>query len=280
MFCWGFELLARLFHRGSQAVLSIQGLVIHQNTFVTTLLRNWLGRKPIFTNPAMVQPEPNTTLIKPNSLPNNWPRSSPEDVAQRPERVIHIGDDQHYIFNSNFVKTSKYELYNFLPKFLFEEFRPTTKFANCYFLFIAALQTIPEITNTAGYPTVLLPLTFVVFVDGIFAAMEDLARHRADREANSSIVHCLNRQNKTLDNIKWADLSVGDFVLISSREKIPADIVVVAVAEKSDPPMGVCYVETKSLDGETNLKIRNALPSTHALVFFVAMFYNKINVYR
>lgn len=229
-------------------------------------LGHWFRRKAVFPSSTMAQADSGPPTIKPYSLPKNWPHSSPDDIAQRPERIIHIGDDQHFIFNSNFVKTSKYEFYNFLPKFLFEEFRPTTKFANCYFLFIAALQTIPEITNTAGYPTVLLPLIFVVLVDAIFAAMEDLARHRADKEANSSIVHRLNRHSKAVENIKWADLVVGDFVLISSREKIPADIVVVAVSEKSDPPMGICYVETKSLDGETNLKIRNALPSTHALV--------------
>lgn len=26
-------------------------------------------------------------------------------------------------------------------------------------------------------------------------------------------------------------------------------------------PKGVCYVETKSLDGETNLKVRNVMPA-------------------
>lgn len=38
------------------------------------------------------------------------------------------------------VRTAKYEYYDFLPRFLWEEFNPATKIANVYFLFIAALQ--------------------------------------------------------------------------------------------------------------------------------------------
>lgn len=38
------------------------------------------------------------------------------------------------------VRTAKYEYYNFLPRFLWEEFNPATKIANVYFLFIAILQ--------------------------------------------------------------------------------------------------------------------------------------------
>lgn len=38
------------------------------------------------------------------------------------------------------IRTSKYEYYNFLPRFLWEEFNPATKIANVYFLFIAVLQ--------------------------------------------------------------------------------------------------------------------------------------------
>lgn len=41
---------------------------------------------------------------------------------------------------SNMVRTAKYKYYDFLPKFLWEEFNPATKIANVYFLFIAALQ--------------------------------------------------------------------------------------------------------------------------------------------
>lgn len=41
------------------------------------------------------------------------------------------------------VRTAKYEYYNFLPMFLWEEFNPTHKIANVYFLCIAGLQVSP-----------------------------------------------------------------------------------------------------------------------------------------
>ncbi|KAL3449257.1 hypothetical protein BJX65DRAFT_46441 [Aspergillus insuetus] len=53
----------------------------------------------------------------------------------------------------------------------------------------------------------------------------------------------------------WKSLQVGDFVRLYNGDPIPADI---AVLSTSDPD-GACYVETKSLDGETNLKVRHAL---------------------
>ncbi|KAJ3129571.1 hypothetical protein HK098_001047 [Nowakowskiella sp. JEL0407] len=55
---------------------------------------------------------------------------------------------------------------------------------------------------------------------------------------------------------KWKNLRVGDFVLLRNNDKIPADIVIVSTSEKD----GLCYVETKNLDGETNLKIRRGIP--------------------
>ncbi|CAM9633123.1 unnamed protein product, partial [Discosporangium mesarthrocarpum] len=66
----------------------------------------------------------------------------------------------------------QYTVLDFLPKFLMEEFHPRKKMANVYFLVLAALQTIPSITNTLGVPTILLPLCIVVIVDGVFAILE------------------------------------------------------------------------------------------------------------
>ena len=63
-----------------------------------------------------------SSVQKPSSLPKHWPKSTPEDLEECPKRVIMIGDEQTFSFCDNFVKTSKYELYNFLPKFLLEVF--------------------------------------------------------------------------------------------------------------------------------------------------------------
>ena len=45
--------------------------------------------------------------------------------------------------------------------------------------------------------------------------------------------------------------------MINNREAVPCDVLIMGVDEPiSQSPAGVAYVETKSLDGETNLKIR------------------------
>jgi len=53
----------------------------------------------------------------------------------------------------------------------------------------------------------------------------------------------------------WEDVAVGDFVLIGDDEQLPADILICSTSEDEN----VAFVETKNLDGETNLKSRNAV---------------------
>lgn len=53
----------------------------------------------------------------------------------------------------------------------------------------------------------------------------------------------------------WKNVRVGDFVRIYNDEEIPADVVILSTSDSD----GACYVETKNLDGETNLKVRHAL---------------------
>jgi phospholipid-translocating ATPase len=60
--------------------------------------------------------------------------------------------------------------------------------------------------------------------------------------------------------INWEDVRVGDFVKLVDNESFPADILICATSEDEN----MCYVETKNLDGETNLKSRSAVPElTH-----------------
>ncbi|KAJ3194435.1 hypothetical protein HK101_002704 [Irineochytrium annulatum] len=54
---------------------------------------------------------------------------------------------------------------------------------------------------------------------------------------------------------KWEDVRVGDFVYLRNNDPIPADIAIISTSEQDC----ACYVETKNLDGETNLKIRRGI---------------------
>ncbi|KAI9787904.1 MAG: hypothetical protein M1816_007390 [Peltula sp. TS41687] len=54
---------------------------------------------------------------------------------------------------------------------------------------------------------------------------------------------------------RWKNVQVGDFVRIYNDDQVPADVVILSTSD----PDGACYIETKNLDGETNLKVRQAL---------------------
>ena len=57
--------------------------------------------------------------------------------------------------------------------------------------------------------------------------------------------------------VKWRDVKVGDVVKVKENEMIPADMVILSTASNN-----VCYVETKDIDGETNLKHKIAPSGT------------------
>ncbi|KAJ2743090.1 hypothetical protein GGI20_004003 [Coemansia sp. BCRC 34301] len=60
------------------------------------------------------------------------------------------------------------------------------------------------------------------------------------------------------EDAKWRYVRVGDFVILKTGDPAPADILLLA----SSADDGGCYVETKNLDGETNLKPRASLIET------------------
>ncbi|XP_075419671.1 phospholipid-transporting ATPase IB-like [Tenrec ecaudatus] len=167
-------------------------------------------------------------------------------------RLIYLNEPQKNSFCKNSISTAKYSVWSFLPRYLYLQF---SKVANVFFLFIAALQQIPDVSPTGKYTTV-LPLMIILLVSAIKEIMEDYKRRKADKLINLKKVAVLRRN--TWQTITWKEVKVGDFVKALSGQYLPADILLVSSSE----PQSMCYIATANLDGETNLKIRKAVPQT------------------
>ncbi|VVC44111.1 Hypothetical protein CINCED_3A002426 [Cinara cedri] len=167
-------------------------------------------------------------------------------------RTIRINCEQQYKSCSNCISTAKYNLLSFIPIFLFEQFR---RYSNCFFLLIALLQQIPEVSPTGRFTT-LVPLCFILLVSAVKEIIEDFKRHRADREVNHRKVEVLHKGTWTSQ--RWDLINVGDIVKVQNNTFFPADLLILSSSE----PQSMCYIETMNLDGETNLKIRQGLPET------------------
>uniref|UniRef100_A0A8C1WZC0 Phospholipid-transporting ATPase n=1 Tax=Cyprinus carpio TaxID=7962 RepID=A0A8C1WZC0_CYPCA len=160
----------------------------------------------------------------------------------------------HYIpqrFADNRIISSKYTIWNFIPKNLFEQFR---RIANFYFLIIFLVQVSPDTPTspiTSG-----LPLFFVITVTAIKQGYEDWLRHKADNEVNGAPVFVV--RSGSLVQTRSKNIRVGDIVRVAKDETFPADLVLLS----SDRAEGTCHITTTSLDGETNLKTHYSVPET------------------
>ncbi|KAI0759957.1 phospholipid-translocating P-type ATPase [Trametes elegans] len=185
-----------------------------------------------------------------------WPWNRKEKVLTG-NRVVALNDpDANSDFCSNYVSTSKYNLATFVPKFLFEQF---SKYANLFFLFTALIQQIPDVSPTNRYTTI-APLSVVLLASAFKETQEDLKRHQSDSELNSRMAKVLSPDGTFVEK-KWKDIAVGDVIRLESDDPIPADVLLLSSSE----PEGFCYIETSNLDGETNLKIKQASPQTSNL---------------
>ncbi|XP_059308703.1 putative phospholipid-transporting ATPase 9 [Lycium ferocissimum] len=155
----------------------------------------------------------------------------------------------------NYVSTTKYSAATFVPKSLFEQFR---RVANFYFLVVAILSFTPLTPYSAA--TAVIPLVIVIGVTMLKEGIEDWHRKQQDIEMNNRKVK-VHKENGVFDHTEWKNLRVGDVVKVEKDEFFPADLLLLSSSYED----GVCYVETMNLDGETNLKVKQALEVTSSL---------------
>ncbi|CAN6275550.1 unnamed protein product [Urochloa humidicola] len=167
------------------------------------------------------------------------------------KRFVHINDDScRHSYCDNRISNTKYTLWNFLPKNLWEQFR---RFMNQYFLLIACLQLWSRITPVSP-ATTWGPLIIIFIVSASKEAWDDYNRYLSDKKANERkawlVKDGIRRQ------IKAQEIHVGDIVWLHENDEIPCDLVLIGTSD----PQGICYVETSALDGETDLKTRIVPP--------------------
>jgi phospholipid-transporting ATPase len=170
-----------------------------------------------------------------------WEEMPPRNITSNEERKE---------FPDNKISTSKYTALTFLPKNLFYQF---SKLANIYFVLVGCLQFITAISTSGGIPYIFIPLTCIICVSALKDLLEDLKRHRSDNEENNKKVKVFF--NGQFVDRRWRDIRVGNIVKIHENEFFPADMLILNTNGKK----GQCYIETKNLDGETNLKDKVAL---------------------
>ena len=88
-------------------------------------------------------------------------------------------------------------------------------------------------------------LVFTMFKELI----EDLQRHKSDRELNNKTSLVFDQQTFTFKDKKWEDIKSGELIKVVKEEEFPCDIVLL----KSDKESGIVFVDTMNLDGEVQL---------------------------
>jgi phospholipid-translocating ATPase len=192
-------------------------------------------------------------------------------------------------YMNNFIRSSRYTVWDFLPKQIIYQF---SKLANFYFLVMGIIQTLPGLSTTGKYTTI-APLLFFVALSMAKEGYDDYRRYKMDKVENKSEARVLSdptidtKESKKLRGekketatfkpgarrqslakmeslvgssdwatVQWKDIRVGDVILLYRDENVPADVVVLYATGPND----IAYIETMALDGETNLKSKQACP--------------------
>ncbi|KAL0943638.1 p-type ATPase [Colletotrichum truncatum] len=202
-------------------------------------------------------------------------RHIPLDTSRRRSDAL-IDERTKKPYISNFIRSSRYTIWSFLPKQLLFQF---SKMGNFYFLVVGTVQAIPGLSTTGSYTTI-APLAVFVSLSMAKEGYDDYRRYLLARTENLSRAWVLGerskkatarmRRHKAADaempsegpspegwtEVEWQDIKVGDIIRLQRDDDVPADMVLLSASG----PNSTAYIETMALDGETNLKAKRASP--------------------
>ena len=87
---------------------------------------------------------------------------------------------------------------------------------------------------------------------------EDLQRAKSDKFENTRKVKIVTfNGNEVIETVTETQfIKAGDIIKLEGRQVVPADMLLLLTSNHHDGNQ--CYIETANIDGETNLKLREA----------------------
>ncbi|CAJ0638523.1 11726_t:CDS:2 [Entrophospora sp. SA101] len=121
-----------------------------------------------------------------------------------------------------------------------------------HWTFFTWASLVVEIFSVFAFVTI-----YGMFVDSPIYGIEGVDEESPPSEPSNTI-----DGQPLFKKTTWRNVRVGDFIFLRNGDVVPADSIILSTSEQS----GTCYVETKDLDGETNLKPRRCVPDTKDII--------------
>ena len=192
----------------------------------------------------------NSQNIKDNILIKNNNTNIPHRHSiKNPKKIIiefgekNISLKNNRKFGNNEIKTTKYNIITLVPKNLFYQL---CRASNIYFLIVCILNCLSF--SPKEPVSMIVTFSFVLIFTMGKDAVLDYGRYLQDEKSNSRM--CDIYMNQKWKKEKCFQLTPGNIIKIKEDEECSCDILII----KSSNLNGYLFVDTKNLDGESNLK--------------------------
>ena len=150
---------------------------------------------------------------------------------------------KNLLFGNNTTSTTKYNFFTLVPKSLFYQM---CKVSNIYFLIVSILSCLSFSPKEPA--SMIATFAFVLIFTMIKEGIVDYKRYKQDKISNSRNIILFSEGRWVND--KSFRIRPGDLLTVKENEECPCDILII----KSSDESGYLFIDTKNLDGETNLK--------------------------
>ena len=154
--------------------------------------------------------------------------------------------------NSNSVSLSRYKWHNILSTLLIEQFsRPV----NSWLLLISLIQLSTSYEERHFLFITLLPFCLMLLLSIVRDLLSTYRKYQYDVKVNNAPTKVWD--GTVFKEINTADLTVGDFVVLYNKERVPADMILLCIGSSENK----CFVDTSAILDDKDLMTKFPIES-------------------